>query len=89
VREKNFGGEVLVNVKRDPRIRLQAVPEDVVVGELALLGNLRRLGLQLLQAENVRPLLLDPFAELRRAGADPVDVPGGNLQGEARSFTSP
>jgi hypothetical protein len=41
--EQDFGGEVLVNVERDPRIRLQAVPEDVVVGELALLGNLRGL----------------------------------------------
>jgi hypothetical protein len=57
----------------------------VVVGELARLGNLRGLCLQLLQAENVRALLLDPLAELRGAGANPVDVPSGDFQQNFRS----
>jgi hypothetical protein len=61
------------------------VPEDVVARELALLRNLRRLGLQLLQAKNVRALLPDPLAELRRAGANAVDVPSGDFQ----NFRSP
>jgi len=85
VREQDFGGEIPVNVERDPRISLQAVPEDVVVGGPALLRDLRGLGLQLLQAENVRPLRLQPLAELRRAGADAVDIPGCDFQ----SFRSP
>jgi len=85
VREKNFRGEVSVDMERNPGIRLQTVPDDVVISEPALLRDLRRLGLQLLQAENVRPLLRDPLAELRRAGADAVDVPGGDFQ----NFRSP
>jgi hypothetical protein len=80
MREQNLGSEVLVHVERNPGIGPQAVPEDVVVGKLALLGDLRGLGLQLLQAENVRTLLLEPLAELRRAGADAIDVPGSDLQ---------
>ena len=50
----------LLDVERNPGIRAQAVPEDVVVGELALARDLRGLGLQLLQAENVGPLAAPP-----------------------------
>jgi hypothetical protein len=85
MREQDFSGEILVNVERDPRVRLQAVPEHVVVGGLALLRNLRRLCLQLLEAENVRLLLREPLAYLRGAGADAVDVPGRDFS----NFRSP
>ena len=78
-----------MDVERNPRIRAQAVPEHVVVGELASLWNLRGLGLQLLQAENVRVLLLDPLAELRRPGANPVDVPSCDFQSNRATFRSP
>jgi hypothetical protein len=77
--------QFLLDMQRNPGVAPQAVPEDVVVRKLALLRDLRRLGLQLLQAENVRPLRLQPLAELRRAGADAVDIPGGDFQ----NFRSP
>ena len=56
-----------------------AVPEHVVIREIAPLGNLRRLRLQLLQAQHIGLVALEPVAKLRLAGADAVDVPGRNL----------
>ncbi|MNC88251.1 hypothetical protein D3C83_40500 [compost metagenome] len=52
------------------------MPVDVIVLELALLRNLREFRLQFLQADDVRLVAREPFAKLRLAGADAVDVPG-------------
>jgi hypothetical protein len=60
----------------------------VVLVELALLRDLRRLGLQLLQADDVGLIAREPLAELRGARADAVDVPGGDFQG-SRTVRSP
>src|SRR5256885_15994491 len=48
----------------------------MVARKLAFVGDLRRLGLQLLQAHHVRAFALQPLAELRRSCANAVDVPG-------------
>src|SRR2546425_900202 len=64
------------------------MPVRVVVIELDLLGNLRRLSLQLLQAHDVRPVALHPFAKLRLARADPVDVPGGDFHFGSKAYHS-
>jgi len=67
------------DVKRHAGVGAKPVPVRVVVLELDLLGNLRKLGLQLLQAHDVRPVALHPFAKLRLARAHAVDVPGGDF----------
>ena len=78
--ERGLGVErVLAHVQRHAGVRAQAVPEHVVVVELALQRDLPELGLQLLQAHDVGPVAREPFAELRLARADAVDVPGGDL----------
>src|SRR5262249_43677378 len=76
-------GERLPHVQRHAGVGAQAVPEHVVVLELALLGDLRGLGLELLQAHDVRPIAQQPLAYLRLARADAVDVPGRDLHGGA------
>ena len=43
-------------------------------------------GLDLLQADDVRALALDPLLDLRLPRADSVDVPGGDLHGRQRHF---
>ena len=78
--ERRLGIEqALPDVQRHARVGAQAVPVDVIVRELAALGDLRGLRLQLLQAHDVGPVALQPLAELRLARADAVDVPGGNF----------
>jgi len=79
--ERGRGVErVLAHVQRHPGVRAQAVPEHVVVVELALQRDLSELGLQLLQANDVGTLAAgEPVAELRLARPDAVDVPGGDL----------
>src|SRR5581483_1791206 len=72
--------QFLADVQRHAGVRTHAVPEDVVALNPALLGNLRRLRLQLLQADDVGLVALEPVAELRLPRADAVDVPGGDLQ---------
>ena len=52
------------------------MPEHVVILELALGRDLGRLGLQLLEADDVGPVARQPFAELGLARADAVHVPG-------------
>ena len=66
-------------MQRHAGVAAGAVPERVVVGELAALGHLVGPRLDLLQAHDVRPVALQPVAELRLAGANAVDVPGGDL----------
>ena len=41
--------------------------------------HLRHRRFELLQANHVRPLALDPFENLGLARTDPVDVPGGDF----------
>src|SRR5439155_19070556 len=50
------------------------------------LGNLRKLGLQLLQAHDVGLVALHPLAKLRLARADAVDVPGGDFHFREQSL---
>src|SRR6266542_6926635 len=66
-----------------------AVPVRVVVGELAALGTLRRLRLDLLQADDIRLVALEPVADLRLPRANAVDVPGRNLhRGACHRFSA-
>src|SRR5687768_9616272 len=67
-------------MQRHARVRAHAMPVGVVLGQLAGLGHLQRLGLELLQADDVRPVALEPLAQLRGARPDAVDVPGRDLQ---------
>src|SRR5256712_6130696 len=52
------------------------MPVVVIVRDATLGGDLRRGGLQLLQADDVGPIALQPLAQLRGAGANAVHVPG-------------
>jgi hypothetical protein len=79
--------QVLSDVQRHARVSLQGVPERVIVGDLALGGDLRRRGFQLLQADDVRPLARQPFAQLRGAGANTVHVPGRDSHARKSSLT--
>src|SRR3954447_11238020 len=71
----------ILEVQRHARISLhrRAVPVDVIVGDAALERHLVDVRLQLLQAEDVGPFLLQELAHLPGAGADAVHVPGGDL----------
>ena len=82
-RMAEFGNlqELATNVQRDARIAAAAVPERVVVGELAALRHLIGTGLDLLQAHDVGAVARKPVAELRFPRADSVDVPGSDLHG--------
>jgi hypothetical protein len=51
----------------------------MILVDLAQLRELTPLGLQLLQAHDVRPLALQPFPELGCTGAYAIDVPGGDF----------
>src|SRR2546428_13890300 len=67
---------------------LAALPVRMIPREPALLRDLRQLGLQFLQAHHVRPLALQPFLHLGRAGPDAVDIPGGDFHAwRARTIT--
>src|SRR3954447_2480854 len=78
-------GERLVDMQRDARISLAAVPVTPVPLHLAQGGgNLVRGGLDFLEAHDIRPFALDPFLNLRLPGPDAVDVPGGDLQRSER-----
>src|SRR5437764_10344138 len=70
------GEQVLANQQRHARIALAAMPVRMILREPALLRDLRRLGLQFLQAHHVRPLAPQPLPHLGRAGPDAVDIPG-------------
>src|SRR5687768_16509036 len=78
--------QLLAEHERHPGVRLEAVPVRMVVGRLALLGNLTLLGLELLQAHDVGPLALEPLLNLRGTRANAVDVPGGDLHADACRF---
>ena len=71
--------ETFFDVQRHAGVPLGAVPVRVVVGELALFGNLRRLGFQLLQTHHVRLIARHPLAYLRLPRTDAIDVPGCDL----------
>src|SRR5712692_6558453 len=78
--ERGLGVEqALPDVQGHAGVGAKAVPISVVVPELDLLGNLRGLRLQLLQAHHVRVVALHPLAQLHLARADAVDVPGGDF----------
>jgi len=68
------------DVQRHAGVGAQAVPEDVVLRQAADVGNLARLGFQLLQADDVGLVTREPLTELSGARADAVNVPGGYLQ---------
>src|SRR5205823_3577782 len=69
--------ELATDVERYAGIAACAVPECVIVGELAAVGHLIGPCLDLLQTNDVGTIALQPVAELRFACADAVDVPGG------------
>src|SRR5207245_5255981 len=80
VAERGLGVEpALADVNLHAGVGAKAVPVRLLVLQFDLLGNLRRLRLQLLQAHDVWPVALHPFAQLRLACADAVDVPGGDF----------
>ena len=66
--------------KRDARVALAAVPVAPVALELEeQQRHLVEAGLDLLQADDVGPVALDPVEQLRLPRADAVDVPGRDL----------
>src|SRR5207247_2052625 len=58
------GEQLLANQERHARIALAAMPVRMILREPALLRDLRRLGLQFLQAHHVRPLAPQPLPHL-------------------------
>src|SRR6185295_15969313 len=74
--------------QRNAGIPACAVPERVVVGELAAVRHLVGPCLDLLQAHDVGSVAFQPVAELRLAGANAVDVPGGDLHGDVAAILS-
>ena len=73
------GKHLLPEPQGHTRIALAAVPEGVIVLPLDDVRNLDQLGLELLQADDVGALALEPFLNLRDARANTVDIPGGDL----------
>ena len=67
------------DVQRHARVGAHAMPVHVVLGQLARLGNLYGLCLQLLQADDIGLVARQPVAELRCARPNAVDVPGRDL----------
>jgi hypothetical protein len=79
-----IGCEALADVQRDAGVALTAVPVAPVALEAEeRCGNLLGCGLDLLQADDVRAVALDPFLNLRVARPDAVDVPSGENQKRA------
>src|SRR5205814_2564967 len=71
----------LAQVQGDARVAFVPVPEAPVPRKVAERDrNVLRRGLDLLEADDVGRLALDPFQDFGRPGADPVHVPGGDLQ---------
>ena len=66
----------------DPVEALLAVPDAAVAGRLDV-GDRKRLvgAFELLQADDVGRLALQPFEQARQPRADAVDVVGGELHG--------
>src|SRR5438445_11366910 len=82
------GEQLLTDQERSARIALAGMPVRMILREPALLRDLRRLGLQFLQAHHVRPLAPQPLPHLGRAGPDAVDIPGGDFHAaRARRIT--
>jgi len=74
--------EVVADVEGDARIPLGAVPVAPVAVELTERErDCVRRRLDFLQADDIRALALDPFVDLRFPRPNPVDVPGGDLNG--------
>src|SRR5262245_1503306 len=70
---------VFADVKPDTGIAFAGVPVGVVVGNLALFGDLVGFRLQLLEADDVGPVAIEPLAKLRRSGTNAVHVPRRDL----------
>jgi len=73
------GDELPANLQRHARIALTAVPVRVILGELAFVRDLRRLGLQFLETHHVRSLALEPLSDLGGTRPDAVHIPGGDF----------
>ena len=73
-----LGKRLLPQLERHPRVAFAAVPEGVIVLSLDDLGHLGHFRLQLLEADHVRAVALQPFLDLGRAGPDAVHIPRGD-----------
>ena len=73
-------GRIALGQHRDPVEALLPMPDGAVTGRLDV-GDRKRLvgALQFLQADDVRLFAVEPFDQARQAGADAVDVVGGEL----------
>src|SRR4051812_32027159 len=87
--ERHLGECGFLHMQRHAGVRPQPVPVDVVVRVRAGGGHLPRLRFQLLQAHHIGSVALQPLAELRRARADAVHVPGGDLHSSPRTMCAP
>ena len=77
-----LGYDFLAYVKSDTRVALAAIPIAPVTFYLTQRGrDLVGSGLYLLQADDIGTLTLDPLLDLALTRPDPVDVPGGKLNG--------
>ena len=70
------GKEILADVQGNAGVALEGVPVRMVLVEPALGRDLGGGCLELLEADHVRPIALQPLAQLRGAGPNAVDVPG-------------
>src|SRR5204863_9347637 len=77
VTEHRIDGKVtLADVQGYAGVALEGVPVRMVLVERALGRDLGGGCLELLEADPVRPIALQPLAQLRGAGPNAVDVPG-------------
>jgi len=80
--QRPLGRDFLADVKTDARVAFAAVPTAPVPLHLTQCGwHLVGLRLDLLQADDIRTLALDPLLDLALTRPDPIDVPGRELNG--------
>src|SRR3954470_10479577 len=86
-----IGGEgVFLELERDARVSLAAVPEGMVLRPLDDLWHLGQLRLQLLETYHIRLFALHPLVQLCGTRAYPVDVPRSDFHRlTARSPVAP
>src|SRR5207249_5567388 len=83
------GDEPPAYLQRHARIALTAVPVRVILGEPALVRDLSRLGLQFLQAHDVRSVALQPRSDLGSARPNAVHIPRGDFHASPNYLPRP
>src|SRR5437588_1247188 len=88
--QRLLGRDFLADVKTDARVAFAAVPIAPVPLHLTQCRwHLVGLRLDLLQADDIRTLALDPLLALALTGPDPTDIPGRELNGLHGQISAP